>query len=180
MSPSASTTSFRGGAPASSLARSYVYKNPARRQFVLEVDFDLLNLPTLPDRMVESLTRHLVTRLGEAADRVIQQAQARLKPGHGYDTGLMHDTLVSRLGVVFEAVFYDLLSDQADYWTYVEFGHWMRNGQWWEGYHFLEDSVIENEAYIRSKVVEAYRDTVQDLAIEARVPPAMRGILRAA
>lgn len=164
-------------AGSTSVFRAGSYRDPSKRMFALEVSIDLLNLPTLPERMTEHLQRHLITRLGEAADRVISTAQGSLRPGHGYDTGLMHDTLVARLGVVYEAVFYDLLSDQAHYWQWVEFGHWMRNGQWWEGYHFLEDAVIANEAHIRSKVVEAYRDTVRDLSIEARVPRFMRGVL---
>lgn len=155
------------------------YTRPQDRLFALEVSFDLLNLPTLPERMDESLHRNLVRRLGQAADHVIDLAQAQLKPGHGYDTGLMHDTLVKRLGTVFEAVFYDLLSDQAYYWQWVEFGHWTVAGNWWEGYHFLEGAVIASEAHIRSKVVEAYRDTVMELAIQARVPGFMNGVLGA-
>jgi len=164
------TSSFRGGA----------YTTPRNRLFALEVDFDMLDLPLLPDAMAETLHVNLIRRLGEAADHVIQLAQGSLRPGHGYDTGLMHDTLVARLGVVFEAVFYDLLSDQAHYWQWVEFGHWMRDGNFWEGYHFLEDAVIASEKHIRSKVVEAYRDTVLALSIEARVPDMLGGIVRGA
>lgn len=133
---------------------------------------DLGNMPTLGVRMEEAFGRHLTDTLAEAADLVIERAQSKLHPGHGYDTGLMSRSLTRHLvdGFMSAArVAYDLESDEAEYWVFVEFGHMMRNGQWWEGYHFLMDSVIEMEGVIRDKVREAWARTIVTLAGESAV-----------
>jgi hypothetical protein len=152
------TTVTRGGS----------YKDPASRSFKFDVSIDELGLATLPDRMAESLHRHLETRLNEVAHKIIATAQASLVPGHGYDTGLLHNSLIARLVAEAEGIFYDLLSERAHYWQWVEFGHHLRNGGWWEGYHYLEEAVIANEGSIRQAIREAFYDTVQDLAMESR------------
>ena len=64
---------------------------------------------------------------------------------------------------------YDLESDEAEYWVFVEFGHMLRNGDWWPGYHFLTKSVVEMEPMLRDKVREAWAATVVELAGQARV-----------
>ena len=68
-------------------------------------------------------------------------------------------------------MFYDLLSEEAHYWRYVEFGHWIAGThQFWPGYHFLENSIRAHETRIRGAVREAWADTVMRLASEARAP----------
>jgi hypothetical protein len=134
---------------------------------------DMGDLPTLGDRMADHFKERLVVHLGAAARLIVEAAKAQLVPGHGYDTGKMHDTLtavlVNQALVAADAVFYDLESPEAFYWVFVEFGHMMRNGQWWEGYHFLQNAVVANETRIRSAVRAAWADTVQVLGAESRV-----------
>lgn len=136
---------------------------------------DMGDLPSLGDRMADVLHARLEARLGDVAHRVVDLAKSKLVPGHGYDTGLMHDNLVAKLVSdaidALDAVYYDLESDQADYWIFVEFGHMLRNGNWWPGYHFLSSSVIEMEPQIRQAVRDAWGDTVVILASAARVSP---------
>lgn len=154
------TRAFRGGS----------YMNPLQRQFAVTVDIEEFNLPTLPDRMADTLRDALIFHLKDAAERVIGDAQAQLVPGHGYDTGLLHDSLTYRLAehLLATGVFYDLLSEQAYYWRWVEFGHWTTAGNWWEGYHYLENAILANEGYIRRTVREAWADTMVKLAAQAR------------
>jgi hypothetical protein len=158
---------------------------------------DMGSLPSLGDRMAEVLHGRLVVRLGEAADLIIDRAKAKLQkkpPGvktpdgniYGYDTGLMHDTLVAKLVETTasalaggeDGVYYDLESDEAWYWVFVEFGHLLRNGTWWPGYHFLTSTVIENEAMIRQRVRQAWGDTVVILAAQAAVSGAVDALDR--
>jgi hypothetical protein len=156
--------------PATRIFRGGNYQNPLQRQFGITVAIEEFNLPTLPDRMADVLQEALIFHLKDAAEAVISDAQMQLVPGHGYDTGLLHDSLVYRLAehLLATGVFYDLLSEQAYYWRYVEFGHWTTAGNWWEGYHFLENAILMNEGHIRRTVREAWADTMVKLAAEAR------------
>lgn len=153
----------------------------SQRWVSFEARIDMGNLLTLDTRMEEALHRHLMRFFGEGAQLVIERAQSKLYPGHGYDTGLMQSTLTAKLvdtymGSLRAAVAYDLESDQADYWVWVEFGHMTRAGNWWPGYHFLTSSVVEMEGVLRQKVMEAWAATVLELAGQA----AVGGVLSAA
>ena len=161
---------FFTGAPAG----SFIPRN--QRWITFHATIDMGNLPTLGDRMADTFRYYLIIRLREAAEIIIERAKAKLVPGHGYDTGLMHDTLVAKLVGALEAsmpsgdgVYYDLESDEAWYWVFVEFGHMLRDGNWWPGYFFLTSTVIESESLIRQRVREAWGDTVVALAAQARV-----------
>lgn len=131
---------------------------------------------TLPDRMVTVLHERLKVRMAEAADAVIEDARMQLQPGHGYDTGLLHESLTKELVDTFlgaangaeEGVFYDLGSHEAPYWVYVEFGHLTRAGNWWEGYHYLENAIAMNRTTIRRLAYEAWADTIVILAGQSR------------
>jgi hypothetical protein len=143
----------------------------------ITVTIDTSSLDLLPERMDAHLKRNLELRLAEAARKVIEDAQLQLQPGHGYDTGLLHDSLTYELmRLTTDGVFYELGSDQAAYWQYVEFGHMTRSGNFWPGYHMLENALRMNEAYIRQKVREAWADTALMLAAEARTLPHVPGI----
>lgn len=160
------------------------FRSHQNRYVHLSVNVDLLGLPTLPDRMITHLRDNLVRRLAEASGEIIVRARRKLniKPDdvvtpdgniYGFDTGKMHDTLTSTLVemsmTAFDMVAYDIHSTEAGYWFWVEFGHMLRNGNWWPGYHFLSSTVIESEAFIRNRVREAVRDTYMQLAAESRV-----------
>lgn len=155
--------------------------------FRFKASVEMGNLPTLPERLEAHFIEALIFHMQDAARRVIVTARSYLvrleepptmtgidgKPIHGYDTGLMYISLMYQLAAHLLAsgeVAYDLLSEEADYWLYMEFGFHTRSGKWWPGYHFLETAVHENEGYIRSRVREAWADTAIKLAAEGRAP----------
>lgn len=174
------------------MAALSTFKNPfvnpltfiphSERYIAVTADVDLMGLERVPDEFMFNLHVHLEDRLSEVCDKVISDAMMQLQPGHGYETGRMHDTLVSRLveeveGMWSEGVFYDLLSDEAPYWVYVEFGHMTRAGNWWVGYHFLENAVLANTAFLDVKVAEAVFDTFADMGMAASVEGVAMGAL---
>lgn len=166
------------------------YRTPSNRSVTFSAEVDMGNLGTLDERMVGHLNRALIFHLEDAAQRLISRVrqwlvrleQAPVKVSiagteiHGYDTGVMYVSL--RYGLVEHllavGVFYDLdAGDQADYWRFVEFGHWYltkMGWQWWEGYHFFETAIDDEAGYIRQQVREAVADTMIKLASEASVP----------
>lgn len=152
------------------ITRGLDYRNPTNRMMEITVDIELFNLMSLPERFDVHLKEALVWHLRDVAEAVIDTAQSTLVPGHGYDTGLLKSSLVSRLieHLMPVGVFYQLLSEQAYYWRWVEFGHWMQNGKFWPGYHYLEGALRVHEASIRRAVREAWADTARKLAAEAR------------
>jgi len=170
--PATRMGSLPGSHSSTILSRGLNYRNPNDRSFVITVDADMLNLPTLPQRMDDHMQKALIFHLQDAAEKVIVTAQQSLVPGHGYDTGRMHDSLIYALAehLLETGVFYDLFSEEAYYWRYVEFGHWTRGGNFWPGYHFLENSLRLHEATIRTSVRAAWHDTAIALAAEARAP----------
>lgn len=121
----------------------------------------LARLNTLPDRFVAAFQATLSIRIGEVCDQIVKDAQAQLRPGHGYDTGLLHDTLQARLVGIVNAVLFRIDSPQAAYWAYVEFGHMLRNGEWWEGYHFIENAVEMNADDIWRAARTAFHDAAR-------------------
>lgn len=170
----------------SSLITGGDYRTPGNRSVTFTATVDMTNLPTLPERMDEALRAALVWHLHDAARRVVTTARGWLvrleepavkinwegKAIHGYDTGLLYITLISKLAghLAGDGVFYDLLSEEAEYWRFVEFGFHTRSGAWWPGYHFLEQAIRDNEGYIRQQVREAWHDTAILLAREAQAP----------
>lgn len=151
----------------------------SQRWFNLTIDIDYGNMMTLGPRMEAAIHVALIKRIEEAATYVLAQSKLRLQPGHGYDTGLMYDSLVATLVSHFEEgqVAYDLEAPEAPYWVYVEFGHMTRGGNWWEGYHFLSGALADNWGYVVRKANDAVRDAIVVLAMEARYDiPGMPGI----
>lgn len=163
-------------------ARSYT--NPLGRVVGLNtrVSVDMGNLPTLPDRMNQHLKERLVFHLRDTCEGIIEAAKLSLwRPGdfpehkHGVDTGRLRESLTYHLvtALMHEGVYYDLLSDDAEYWQWVEFGHWVVNAKtpwFWPGYHFLEGAIQSvGLSLIMRSLRAAWHDTVIVLAKEARV-----------
>lgn len=151
--------------------------------FRWDVSIDMGDLPQLPDRLGDTFEKALIFHLEDAAQRVIDTARHYLvrlsepavktnadgKEIHGYDTGVMYVSLRYKLAMALlvTGVYYELLSDEAEYWRYMEFGFTKANGEWWPGYHFLETAIEENAGYIRQRVREAWADTAIMLAMES-------------
>lgn len=167
------------------------YRNPAERVFGLHtnVSIDMGNLPTLPERADKHMKSALVFHLRDAAEAIIEAAKLSLfKPGdfpmhkHGVDTGLLRESLTFQLVeglLAVEGVFYDLMSEEAEYWKWVEFGHWVTNAQtpwFWPGYHYLEGAIrTMGLTAIRRSVRAAWSDAMVQLAAEARTANPMTG-----
>lgn len=152
------------------------YQIPSQRGFSMTVKVEADALMTIPDRLTDALDKALIFHLAEAAQKVIDTTRHYLvrlsEPPvkdniHGYDTGLMYVSLKAELmeHLAATGVFYELLSDEAKYWRWVEFGHWMANGQFWPGYHMLETAIEDNAPAIRQAVRAAWGDAV---AVTAR------------
>lgn len=51
----------------------------------------------------------------------------------------------------------DIINDVKDrkrpifYASYVNDGHWLRNGKWWEGYHMVEEGLEEYDIFAKVK-----------------------------
>lgn len=168
-----SLTSVPGSHASTILSRGLNYRNPNDRSMSLTVRIDMMNLPTLPVRLDAHLQAALIWHLKDVAESVIATAQQSLVPGHGYDTGRLRATLIYELAehLLATGVYYDLFSEEAHYWRWIEFGHWIAGSdQFWPGYHMLENAIRVHEAKIRGAVRAAWQDTVVRLASEARAP----------
>jgi len=128
----------------------------------------LRRLNTLPERMASMYEAAAVITMARVADKVVADAKAQLVPGHGLDTGLLKYTLekeLIRIGEVL-GVIYSIKSDAADYWLDVEIGHFMDNGSWWEGYHYIANAINMNKALIKGAAKQAWEMTSGKLAAE--------------
>jgi hypothetical protein len=163
-------TGWRGG------PRSFVPRSD--RWIGMSVEIDLLGLPTLPERMIAVLHERLVVNMRTAADKVLETASRSLyKPvdfpvhRHGEDTGKLKRSLVAKLVEhVNVSVAYDLESDDAPYWIFVEFGRIRADGSWWPGYHFLTGAIMQHEGTIRTACRVSMHETFTILASENRSP----------
>ncbi len=171
------------------------YLTPSNRQALLTVSY-ADDLERLPERLHAHFTAALTWHLEDAAQRVIDTARTYLvrleeapvmhdsqgREIHGYDTGLMYLSMKYELmeALLVQGVFYELRSDEAEYWEYVEFGHWVfsKDGPWfWPGYHFFATAIEQNMSYIRERCREAWQDTALQLAFETRVSATQMGRL---
>lgn len=121
-------------------------------------------LRTLPARFTAAYEAALVLNMRQVADEIIRDAQAQLVPGHGYVTGKLRESLVANLVDWASGVSYEILSEEAEYWLWVELGHMLRNGAWWEGYHYIENALNAN----RGKIFDAARDSFHMAAVVTR------------
>ena len=119
----------------------------------------------------------LLVEVPKAVDSIIRNAQSHLTQGHGVDTGLMKASLTKQ--IVSEAltvgVIYQLQSDEAPYWVFMEDGFTTPSGEYWPGYHFFAQAVAANRGRMGKAVAKAWRDTSAVLAAKALVP---RGVTK--
>jgi hypothetical protein len=166
MAPSVRSSTFIGD-----IGRLGGFSPRSSRWVSFHARVDMGDLPILGDKMAEVMKVNLTEHLRKVAMEVVNRAQSKLYPGHGFDTGQMSRTLTAKwVDGLMDAVAYDLESDDAFYWVFVEFGHMTRAGNWWPGYHFLTESIMEMEADIRDAVRMAWNQTVVDLAGMQHVP----------
>lgn len=87
-------------------------------------------------------------KLDEIAGNLQENIKDNLWVGHGLDTGELFRNIASdskldgKIGIV--TAWYT-----RPYGEYVDIGHTLRNGEWWEGYHFMDEGL--------AKTLEAYR-----------------------
>lgn len=138
----------------------------------LDVDiYGLKALNTLPNRMERYFHEALLVTVPPAVDAVIRHAQSQLQPGHGYDTGLLHDTLTKQIisSALSMGVIYSLQSDQADYWASMEFGFMHVGGSFFPGYHFFQNAINANRGRLGKAAWQAWRVASARLAAEAMI-----------
>lgn len=94
----------------------------------------------------------LIRNLKNVAAAIVADVQDRavkLQPEHvpydlipgGRDSNTMADSLIATLAESLTNVSYIFSSASAPYWEYVEFGHMVRGGSWWDGYHFFGNAI---------------------------------------
>ena len=92
----------------------------------------------------------LEKELDEMSLKLRENIQNQLYRGHGRDTGNLRDSIQSDFtseGLSGEVRAF--IGDFAPYGVFVNAGHTLRNKEWWEGYHFLEEGLEETVALYR-------------------------------
>ena len=103
---------------------------------------DFINLYIEDSGMIEK-------ELNELTMNLTANIQNQLEPGHGWITGNLHDSINSNVKshkgshATIEAY------TKIEYAPFVDDGHTLRNGEWWEGYHFMEKGLDETVAMYR-------------------------------
>ena len=85
--------------------------------------------------------QQLAIVMAPVAAKMVADMKAQLYDGHGYDTGKLSNSLTFDLVNIAQNPGFDVLAKDVDYWRYVSFGHFLANGGWWEGYHFVENAM---------------------------------------
>lgn len=116
------------------------------------------HLDTLPTRFALAFDATLRIRMSEVADKIVDDAKQQLQPGHGVDTGKLKESLTKKLIEVAAGAMYKIYSDEAAYWSFVEIGHMLRNGEWWEGYHYIHNAIEMNRGLLKSKAQQAFHE----------------------
>ena len=81
-----------------------------------------------------------------------ENIQNHLYRGHGRDTGNLRDSIESDFALQSPKeglVRARIIGTANEYGWYVNDGHRLRNNEWWEGYHFMEDGLEETVALYR-------------------------------
>lgn len=94
----------------------------------------------------------LEEKLDDIALAFVEKTQNQLYRGHGRRSGDLKDGISSdyTLSSPTEGVVRGFIKGPAgEYGWYVNDGHTLRNGKWWEGYHFMEDGLEETVALYR-------------------------------
>lgn len=156
---------------------------PSTRSFQMTYTFNPGTVPSLAARIMPLWRKNGEVLLGKVVDAIIEDAQARLfKPSnfpeekHGFDSGLLHDSLVKVfMEMITDGVFYELKSYLAYYWMWVNFGHFTTSGNWWEGYHFFEDAIEMHGPEIAIAARESWTLAAREAAVSAGITPGSRG-----
>ena len=87
-------------------------------------------------------------KLDEMSLDLKENIQNELYHGHGAITRNLRDGITSGFEVDgLNGVVRAQIGDSAPYGVYVDEGHTLRNGEWWEGYHFMQtglDNTLQN------------------------------------
>lgn len=156
---------------------------PQTRNFQLTYEFNPGTVPSLAARIMPLWRENGRILLGAVVDEIIKDAQDQLwRPAdfplskHGAESYLMHDTLIKVfLEMITDGVFYQLKSNQAYYWMWVNFGHFTTAGNWWEGYHFFEKAIEMHTQDIVKCAKTAWTMAAKQCALSAGIAPGARG-----
>ena len=132
------------------------------------------------DRDTEAIFyANLTTEVYRAVDAIIKNAKSQLVPGHGYDEGLLHDTLTKEIvaDAMSTGVIYKLLSDGAYYWPFIEDGYTRQDGTFIEGLHFFREAVKKNHGRIGLAASMAWKKTSYTLSLKAAMPKGVKKLL---
>lgn len=114
-----------------------------------------------PVFVAETFASQLLLSLDVVAIKMVAYMRSQLVPGHGYDTGKLHDSLkVKLVKLAFDPGF-DIVAEDVDYWAYVEFGHMQRDGNWWEGYHYAAKAMQAHMEALQGASRVAWKTTAQ-------------------
>ena len=91
----------------------------------------------------------LEEKLNEILVNFTANIQDQLEPGHGYKRGDLHDSIQSDIESVSNGIGVIRAYSKLYYTPFVDEGHTLRNGEWWEGYHFMEKGLDETVAMYR-------------------------------
>lgn len=75
--------------------------------------------------------------------------QDQLEPGHGYVHGDLHDSIQTDIESQSKDSAVIRAYTKIEYAPFVNDGHTLRNGEWWEGYKFMEAGLEATVAMYR-------------------------------
>lgn len=80
----------------------------------------------------------LEDKLNEITLDLTANIQNQLYPGHGYQRGDLHGSIQSDIVSQDSTEAIIRAYTPIEYAPFVDDGHRLRNGEWWDGYHFME------------------------------------------
>ena len=87
--------------------------------------------------------------LSEISLNLTANIQDELEPGYGWITGDMHDSIQSNFKKTGKDTAVVEAYSEIYYTPFVNDGHTLRNGAWWNGYKFMEAGLDKTVAMYR-------------------------------
>lgn len=84
--------------------------------------------------------------ISELALKLVENIQEPISPGHGWITGDFHNSIQSDFKKTGKTTAIVEAYSKIEYAPWVDDGHTLRNGEWWEGYHFFDKGLDKTVA----------------------------------